>query len=76
MGGETQRKLMFSAASLKMPSGKEAAYSFNLVGGTGRVFLIWALSHFKNWNEKLLTPFVDGNIKIVASLLKVFKAAL
>lgn len=34
---------MSSAASLKMPSGKEAVYSFNLVGGTGRVFLIWAL---------------------------------
>lgn len=43
LGGDTQRKLMSSTASLKMPSGKEAVYSFNLVGGTGRIFLIWAL---------------------------------
>lgn len=42
-GGDAQRKPRSNAACFMVWSGNEAVCSFNLVRGTGRIFLIWVL---------------------------------
>lgn len=73
-----QRKQMSSFAYFMIKSGNEAVDSFYPVGDPGRIFSSGSrfLSHFKNWSEKMLTPFVHGNIKTIQRLLKTFKATL